>query len=306
MAISTRYTFDRSVLRMQDAQTRIGDTQAQLSTGKRIVNASDDADRANTIQRVQSALQRQDNYAQTLTTLDDRLRTQETALNSASDALIRLKELTVQASNDTMGPADRQNIAVELESLKQDLLGLANTRDVNGNYLFGGTRVGAAPFENEPGGAAAYHGDQTTIEVAVGDQRRVVANRAGSDVFTGVVRDTPNGPQGVGFFQVIDDLTAAVRGSDRANMTRALGEVDKLQEGFSGALAEVGADARVVELQRGIIEDTRLRLQSTLSGLQDTDYTEAVTRLNKEMLALEAAQSSFAKTSSLNLFNFLK
>lgn len=306
MAISTRYTFDRSVLRMQDAQTRIGDTQAQLSTGKRIVNASDDADRVNTIQRVQSALQRQDNYAQTLTTLDDRLRTQETALNNASNALIRLKELTVQAANDTMGPADRQNIAVELESLKQDLLGLANTRDVNGNYLFGGTRVGAAPFASEPGGVAAYHGDQTTIEVAVGDQRRVVANRAGSDVFTGVVRDTPDGPQGVGFFQVIDDLTAAVRGSDRARMTRALGEIDKLQEGFSGALAEVGADARVVELQRGIIEDTRLRLQSTLSGLQDTDYTEAVTRLNKEMLALEAAQSSFAKASSLNLFNFLK
>jgi len=306
MAISTRYTFDRSVLRMQDAQTRIGDTQAQLSTGKRIVNSSDDADRANTIQRVKSALQRQDNYAQTLTTLDDRLRTQETALNGASDVLIRLKELTVQAANDTMGPADRQNIAVELESLKQDLLGLANTRDVNGNYLFGGTRVGAAPFQTELGGAAAYHGDQAIIEVAVGDQRRVVANRAGSDVFTGVVRETPDGPQGIGFFQVIDDLTAAVRSSDRADMTRALGEVDKLQEGFSAALAEVGADARVIELQRGIIEDTRLRLQSTLSGLEDTDYTEAVTRLNKEMLALEAAQSSFAKTSNMNLFEFLK
>jgi len=142
--------------------------------------------------------------------------------------------------------------------------------------------------------------------VAVGDQRRVVANRAGSDVFTGVVRETPDGPQGIGFFQVIDDLTAAVRSSDRADMTRALGEVDKLQEGFSAALAEVGADARVIELQRGIIEDTRLRLQSTLSGLEDTDYTEAVTRLNKEMLALEAAQSSFAKTSNMNLFEFLK
>lgn len=306
MAISTRYTFDRAVLRMQDAQTKIADTQSQLSTGRRIVNASDDADRANTIQRVKSALQRQDSYAATLTTLDDRLRTQETALASASDVLIRMKELTVQAANDTMGPADRANLAVEIDSLKQDLLSLANTRDVNGNYLFAGTRVGAAPFTAEAGAAAAYQGDQTEIVVAVGDERRVVANRAGSDVFAGVVRATADGPQGVGFFQVLDDLASAVRGSSRPDMTRALGEIDQLQEGFSAALAEVGADARVVELQRDIIEDTRLRLQSTLSGLEDTDYTEAVTRLNKEMLALEAAQSSFAKTSSLNLFNFIK
>jgi flagellar hook-associated protein 3 FlgL len=55
-----------------------------------------------------------------------------------------------------------------------------------------------------------------------------------------------------------------------------------------------------------VIEATKLRLQSTLSGIKDTDYTEAVTRLQREMLALQAGQSSFAQTARLNLFEYIK
>ena len=53
------------------------------------------------------------------------------------------------------------------------------------------------------------------------------------------------------------------------------------------------------------IDDTRIQLQTTLSQVQDTDYTEAITRLQKEMLGLQAAQSSFAKISKLTLFSYI-
>ena len=68
----------------------------------------------------------------------------------------------------------------------------------------------------------------------------------------------------------------------------------------------VGTELNVVENQNKIIDDTRIQLQTTLSQVQDTDYTEAITRLQKEMLGLQAAQSSFAKTSDLNLFNYIR
>jgi len=42
-----------------------------------------------------------------------------------------------------------------------------------------------------------------------------------------------------------------------------------------------------------------------MSDIQDLDYTEAITKMNKDQLALEAAQSSFAKISKLSLFNFI-
>jgi len=151
-----------------------------------------------------------------------------------------------------------------------------------------------------------YQGDQTGIQVSVGDQRQLTVNRPGNQVFSGVVRNDGTHNTQAGFFQVLDDLANAVKQSDHNGMQRGLGEIDQLNSGLSDALAQNGADQNVVDSQKMLIDDTKLRLQTTLSALADTDYTEAITRLQKQTLGLEAAQSTFAKTSSLNLFNFLK
>ena len=104
----------------------------------------------------------------------------------------------------------------------------------------------------------------------------------------------------------LEDLKTAINDSTYADMQRGLDELDKLQSGFSQAVVQIGTELNVVENQTKIIDDTRIQLQTTLSQVQDTDYTEAITRLQKEMLGLQAAQSSFAKTSDLNLFNYIR
>ena len=128
----------------------------------------------------------------------------------------------------------------------------------------------------------------------------------GSKVFTGVARDNGGVNTGIGFFQAIDDLTKAIDSGNGANMQRGLGEVDVLQSGFSHALAQIGADRNGIEQQKSIIDATTLRLQTTLSGIKDTDYTVAATDLQKQMLSLQAAQSSFAQTAKMSLFDFIK
>ena len=62
----------------------------------------------------------------------------------------------------------------------------------------------------------------------------------------------------------------------------------------------------MVDQQTSIIEDTTLNLKSTLSSIEDLDYASAITKMNQQMLSLEAAQASFAKVSQLNLFNYIK
>jgi flagellar hook-associated protein 3 FlgL len=78
-----------------------------------------------------------------------------------------------------------------------------------------------------------------------------------------------------------------------------------MQQGVSEATAQVGADLNVVDAQKNVLDEVKLRLKTTLSSVQDLDYTEAITRMNRDQLALEAAQSSFAKISKLSLFNYL-
>jgi flagellar hook-associated protein 3 FlgL len=61
-----------------------------------------------------------------------------------------------------------------------------------------------------------------------------------------------------------------------------------------------------VQSQSDVLDEAALRFKSTLSEIEDLDYAEAVTRMNKEMMALEAAMGSFAKVSGLTLFDYIR
>jgi flagellar hook-associated protein 3 FlgL len=306
MKISTTLYFDRANQQLGDVQGELAKTQEQLSTGKQIVKPSDSPDKASLVTRLESELARQSGYQNTLKTVNTRLQASETVLKNTSDVMVRIKELAVQAASDTLSPADRQSIALEIGSLKDQMLSLANTQDTNGNYLFSGSRVGSPAFSKDAKGVVVYQGDESRMKVAVGDNRRMNLNMPGSDAFVKVIRDDGKGNKvGVGFFQAIDDLANAVKNSDHTNMQRGIAEIDGLQQGVSDATAQIGTDMNVVDMQNSVLDEITLRLKTTKSDAEDLDYTSAITKMNKDQLALEAAQSSFAKISQLSLFKYM-
>jgi len=306
MKISTTLYFDRATQQLGDVQGELAKTQEQLSTGKQIVKPSDSPDKASLVTRLESELARQASYQNTLKSVNTRLQTEETALINTSDVMARMKELAIQASSDSLSPADRQSISLEISSLKDQVLSLANTQDTNGNYLFAGSRVGSPAFEKNATGKVVYQGDESRMKVAVGDNRRMNLNMPGSDAFVKVIRDDGKGNKvGVGFFQAIDDLANAVKSSDHSNMQRGIAEIDTLQQGVSNAVAQIGTDMNVVDMQNSVLDEVTLRLKITKSDAEDLDYTSAITKMNKDQLALEAAQSSFAKISQLSLFKYM-
>jgi len=306
MKISTNLFFSNASGQISNVQGELAKTQEQLSTGQQIVKPSDSPDKASLVTRLQSELARQNSYQDTLKSVNTRLQSQETALKNTSDVLTRMKELAVQAANDTLSAADRQTIYQELTSLRDQVLSLANSQDSNGNYLFSGSRVGQPAFGTDASGQIVYQGDQSRMRVAVGDSRRMNLNMPGTDAYTKVVRDDGKGGKvGVGFFQAIDDLASAVKNSDHTNMQRGLAEINTLHHGVSDATAQVGDDMNVVDMQNSVLDEIVLRLKTTQSDVQDLDYTSAVTKMSRDQLALEAAQSSFAKISQLNLFKYM-
>ena len=306
MAISTNYAFIVAVKQMQDVQAKITKTQSQLATGDMTGNPSDNPDATASIQRLQTAITRQASYAKSLTQADSRLATQETSISGASDALIRIKELSIQASNDTLSPQDRSNISIEIRSLRDQLLSLANARDESGNYVFGGARTGSQPFAADASGRISYAGDQSQVSIAIGEQRQIAVGGVGSQIFSTLVRSVDGEPVGVSFFQSLDDLSRAVKVGDTATIQRGLGEVDTMQEGISTGIAQIGSARNSIDEQKTIVDTTNLRLQTTLSGIKDTDYTVAATDLQKQMLALQAAQATFAQTAKMSLFDYIK
>ena len=307
MKISTHLLFDRASTQMSTVQTNLTQTQAQLAQGKQIINASDAPNQAATIQRMKSILSRQESYQSSLNTVKARLQGEDSTLQSVSELLIRAKEVAVQGANDTLNTGDRKALANEMQSLRDQMLSLANTRDSNGNFLFAGSRVKQPAFAETANGSPVYMGDQTRMNVRVGDQQNIPINRTGTDAFVPVARMDKDGTTvGVGFFQVMDNLITGLNTANGNDIRRGAGELDNLQQGLSLAHAQVGTNLNMVDQQTAIIDDTTLNLKSTLSSIEDLDYASAITKMNQQMLSLEAAQSSFAKVSQLNLFNYIK
>ena len=306
MKVSTSMFFDKASNQLGSIQGSLAKTQEQLSTGKQINKPSDAPDKASLITRLQSEMTRQASYQGNLDAVNIRLKAQETALTNTSDVMYRFKELAVQAANDTLSNADRNTISMEMIQLRDQILSMANSQDSNGNYLFAGSRVSQAPFAEDAKGRVVYQGDQSRMMVPVGDNRRMSLNIPGSDAFVRLVRDDGKGnPVGVGFFQALADMVDSVKNIDRPNIQRGIKEIDAMQQSISYATARVGTDMNVVDSQGAVLDEITLRLKTTLSDVLDLDYTEAITKMNKDQLALEAAQSSFAKISKLTLFSYI-
>ena len=207
MQISTQQFYDRSLRNMQNTQSDAAKTNEQLSTGKALIRPSDDTDKLRTIGNLERAINKVQSYNNNVDHLINRYATEEGALTSASDILIRARELAIQASNATISSEDRKIIAIEVDGLKSELLALANSKDVNGHAMFAGAKTSVEPFVVAADGEVTYQGDSRQTMIEVSENRQLPKNRSGLEVFTGVTRLDENGKEErINFFAVLNDF----------------------------------------------------------------------------------------------------
>jgi flagellar hook-associated protein 3 FlgL len=174
---------------LDSAQRRLVETQAQVASGKRVNNPSDDPLAAARIAHLDASLARLDQYQANGVIARNQLGLEENSLGAAIDNLQSVKELVVQANNSTISSSDRQVIANELRQRRDALLTLANNTDSDGRYLFGGYSENGAPFSVAAGGNVVYNGDQGQRTLQISDTRFVAINDSGAQVFQNI----PNG-----------------------------------------------------------------------------------------------------------------
>jgi len=131
---------------------------------------------------------------------------------------------------------------------------------------------------------------------ADGDQFEVRPSR-GQDIFGTL--------QGIADTLNTSGTTPAEQANVNNAMNIALGELDQALGKVLEVRADVGVRLQHVQSQLDVNDSFNLQLRETLSGIQDLDLAEAITRFNLQLTALEAAQRSFARMQGLSLFNFL-
>ena len=178
---------------LDDARSRVLQTQEQVSTGLRVNAPSDDPVAAARIAHLDASLTRLDQYHANAGFARNQLGLEEEAVSEVIGTLQRVRELMLQANNASASSGDRDIIAAEIRQHRDALLAIANTTDVDGRHLFGGYRESTTPFTVGPGGNVIYNGDQGQRTLQISDSRFVAINDSGADVFQRI-------PQGNGTF----------------------------------------------------------------------------------------------------------
>lgn len=410
MRISTSQIFQQGLNGILQQQARLSQTQLQLSTGKRINSPADDPIGTARLQELERAVLQQGNYERNVGRTRQRLDVAESAVASSANVIQRVRELTVQASNDTLNPANRAQVAVELRQRLDQLIAIANTRDGDGEYIFAGAQAGSRPFVAS-GGQVLYQGDSVQRELSVAPNISLRDGDPGDRVFmsirdgNGVVRAEPDAANtGSGFVNletrvdrslydggsytvefidatsyVVRDgngdlvvgtppavpgdppvgepfspgdtiefagLALTVRGApaagdeflveparnqsvfatlgalidtleadpsgpaavagQRQGIDDALAQLDRIEGRLLEVRTDIGGRQKTLDDVEDSIADQRLSLETLVSEIRDLDYAEAITRLQQELVTLQAAQQSFASIQSLSLFQFLR
>lgn len=183
MRISTAQYYDQTAADYQRNYNNTIQTSNEASSLVRINTAADDPVGAGRLLQLgqQSAMLTQ--YNTNIDTVKNSLSLSETTLTSIGTALQRAKELTLSATNGTATDADRKAYGAELSQIQQQVAGLMNSKDSSGNYLFSGSKTGTAPYTQNSDGTYTYNGDQTSINLGIGDGLSVASNTTGWDAF---------------------------------------------------------------------------------------------------------------------------
>ncbi|MEM6639226.1 MAG: flagellar hook-associated protein FlgL [Pseudomonadota bacterium] len=193
MRTSTPLFFRQSTSQLNLLQRQLTDTQLQISTGRRILNPADDPVASAQIGSIVAALEENEQFNRNAVLAEGRLSVQETTLTDVQNALFRLRDLALQANNDTQTNESRRFIAVEAEEILQQLVELGNRRDGQGNYVFAGYRARTEPFARS-NDQVTYNGDNGVRQIQIGPSRFIRDGDSGQDVFMSI-------PNGNGEFQ---------------------------------------------------------------------------------------------------------
>jgi flagellar hook-associated protein 3 FlgL len=402
MRVSTQLIFGQGSSAISRQQSEWLRTQQQLSSGRRMLTPSDDPIGAAKALRAEQARARAEQHMVNQASARSSLALAESVLSEAGSALQDARTLLVQANSGVLSDADRASLVIELRNRFDQLLGLANSRDANGEFLFSGYQGATQPFVSTVAGAS-YQGDtgERMLEVAEGRTLAISASGArifdrvpsgngriavsaapgngGSAIHDGGAIADPAALTGQRYrvqftvagasttYDVLNLTTATTIVSGASYASGAAIQFDGLQLTLSGspangdafelapsaaksvfqslretiarletpvfgpagraalanglvsgiqaldqaaeraleARARMGTSLRELDSLDTLVSGVRLQHEGELARLTDLDYAEAASRFAAQQTALEAAQRSYQRVTSLSLFDFI-
>lgn len=297
--IPTRTSHQAMQQAMETNFGKLTEAQRQLATGRRITKVSDAPTDALNATRMRNEEKVTNAYIGAADEGLAMLATQDTALQSASALLIRVKELALAGASDIESDNGMAAIATELTSLRDQLVSIANTQ-YNGNALFGGFSTQAVQVNN---GVVSWVGGPELVERRVSPSLTVAANTDGQKLF-GFTAGSPAGSDNV--FAVLNRTINAIQSGDASAARAELDNITARQADLTSAMGSIGGRVNQIETAKSLAEDSITQLKTGRSLLEDVDMGAATVDLKDAEAAYQATLAVVARLNQTSLLDFLR
>jgi len=289
--VTNQMTALQSQQHLQAGSVRLAQAQERATSLDKLSRPSDDPTATAEALRVKSLQSALAQHTRNVADGDGWLSTTDSALIAADSLMAKVRELTLQGANGSLSPNAREAVAVELEGLKADLLGVANT-SINGRSVFAGTSDAGVAFR------ADYSWTGTagsSVTRRIGPETTVAVDSDGSAAF---------GTGASSVFALIDDIATSLRtGGDVASH---LTTVDARVSGLRSVQSDMGARHAQLLRAEDTLMDTKVTLEAQRAGLEDLDLGQAVLDLQLQNNSYQAALQVTAKVLQVSLMDFLR
>ena len=250
----------------------------KLSSGLRINRAGDDAAGLAISEKMRGQIRGLDQASRNAQDGISLIQTAEGALNETTNILQRMRELSVQAANDTNATTDRQAIKTELIALQDEITRIADTTKFNGKNLINSAASSASAL-NIQVGANSGEGIKITL-----------ANMAASVI------------------GVTTDLVSKIGSGTAIDANKLTTAIDTALVTVSTQRAKFGAIQNRLEHTIKNVDNTSENLQAAESRVRDVDMAKEMMNYSKNNILNQAAQSMLAQANQQpqNVLNLLR
>ena len=206
MQVSTKLFNEQQVRQFSKLTADIQAKQEKISSGRAILNASDDPVAAVSLSAANEQKLLIERFEENVYIAQNRLEAGDKVLNESQSVMMRITELATQARNPAYDAFSRRAILTEILELREVLVDLANTKDARGHSLFAGFKNEETAFVKNANGKVEYNGDRGTHTVQISENMNVPTSLDGLTVFGRV--ETANGRRNI--FEIIDGVAASI------------------------------------------------------------------------------------------------
>ncbi len=276
---------------LQTSMARLATLQSQASSQKAITKPSDDPTGTGDSLRVRGQQRAAEQYARNADNGNGWLTMGDAALGASERILNRVRDLTVQGANEaTLTPATREAIASELDGLRSELLGQANTK-YQGRSVFAGNSDSASAFAPDFSFSGAGNG---AVQRRIGADTTVRVDADGAAIF---------GAGGDSAFALINRISSDLRAG--VSVSTHLDAVDARLNTVIAGHAELGT--RHAQILKA--EETLMTLSGTLeaqrAGIEDVDLSKVILDLKLQEVSYQSALAVTARVLQPTLMDFL-